>query len=446
MVAEQIRNVRAHIPAGVTLVCVSKFHPVEAIREAYEAGERHFGESRVQELQKKVPALPADIHWHFIGHLQTNKVRDLLKMRPYLIQSVDSVRLLQAINDEAAKQGFVQDVLLEVHVAKEESKTGFSPEEISNQQSAISNNHYPNIRILGLMAMATNTDDETEIRRCFSKAKELLSTLNVKLSTLSMGMSDDYRIAIECGSTMVRIGSTIFGERSSGSTPNYTVRALPKAVFFDQDGVLFNSMPYHARSWEWAMHKHGLPFTENQTYQNEGRTGASVINEANRLIHGVDATPELIEAVYADKSQHFNELTGGKLPELIPGIREVLAFLKSRGVQCWVVTGSGQKSLLDNLRKTFPDTFSGVISAFDVQHGKPHPEPYLKAWERCGFAKNECMVVENAPLGVRAGKAAELFTVAVNTGILPDSALWEEKADVVLPDMQALLAWLQKCQ
>ena len=446
MVAEQIRNVRAHIPAGVTLVCVSKFHPVEAIREAYEAGERHFGESRVQELQKKVPALPADIHWHFIGHLQTNKVRDLLKMRPYLIQSVDSVRLLQAINDEAAKQGFVQDVLLEVHVAKEESKTGFSPEEISNQQSAISNNHYPNIRILGLMAMATNTDDETEIRRCFSKAKELLSTLDVKLSTLSMGMSDDYRIAIECGSTMVRIGSTIFGERSSGSTPEQALRPMPKAVFFDQDGVLFNSMPYHARSWEWAMHKHGLPFTENQTYQNEGRTGASVINEANRLIHGVDATPELIEAVYADKSQHFNELTGGKLPELIPGIREVLAFLKSRGVQCWVVTGSGQKSLLDNLRKTFPDTFSGVISAFDVQHGKPHPEPYLKAWERCGFAKNECMVVENAPLGVRAGKAAELFTVAVNTGILPDSALWEEKADVVLPDMQALLAWLQQCQ
>ena len=444
MVAEQIRNVRAHIPAGVTLVCVSKFHPVEAIREAYEAGERHFGESRVQELQKKVPALPADIHWHFIGHLQTNKVRDLLKMRPYLIQSVDSVRLLQAINDEAAKQGFVQNVLLEVHVAKEESKTGFSPEEILQAFTPSHFHTFENVRIQGLMAMATNTDDETEIRRCFSKAKELLSTLNVKLSTLSMGMSDDYRIAIECGSTMVRIGSTIFGSR--GSTPNYTVRALPKAVFFDQDGVLFNSMPYHARSWEWAMHKHGLPFTENQTYQNEGRTGASVINEANRLIHGVDATPELIEAVYADKSQHFNELTGGKLPELIPGIREVLAFLKSRGVQCWVVTGSGQKSLLDNLRKTFPDTFSGVISAFDVQHGKPHPEPYLKAWERCGFAKNECMVVENAPLGVRAGKAAELFTVAVNTGILPDSALWEEKADVVLPDMQALLAWLQKCQ
>lgn len=440
MVEEQIRSVRAHIPAGVTLVCVSKFHPVEAIREAYEAGERDFGESRVQELQKKVPALPADIRWHFIGHLQTNKVRDLLKLRPYLIQSVDSERLLQVINDEAAKQGFVQDVLLEVHVAREESKTGFSPEElsaISNQLSV-----FPNIHVRGLMTMATNTEDEAEIRRCFKEAKAILNNLNTPI--LSMGMSDDYRIAIECGSTMVRIGSTIFGERVS--TPEQAMRALPKAVFFDQDGVLFNSMPYHAASWEWSMHKHGLPFTKNQTYRNEGRTGASVINEAHRLVHGTDATPELIEAVYADKSQHFNELTGGKLPELIPGIREVLAYLKSRGVQCWVVTGSGQRSLLDNLQKTFPDTFTGVISAFDVQHGKPHPEPYLKAWERCGFAKNECMVVENAPLGVRAGKAAELFTAAVNTGILPDSALWEEHADIVLPNMAALLAWLQQCQ
>ena len=295
--------------------------------------------------------------------------------------------------------------------------------------------------------MATNTDDEAEIRRCFTEAKEILNTLNY-LSTpiLSMGMSDDYRLAIECGSTMVRIGSTIFGSRENhqSSIINHQCQKI-RAVFFDQDGVLFNSMPYHAQSWEWSMQKHGLPFTKNQTYQNEGRTGASVINEAHRLVHGTDATQELIEAVYADKSQHFNELTHGQLPELIPGIREVLAYLKSRGVQCWVVTGSGQRSLLDNLRKTFPDTFTGVISAFDVQHGKPNPEPYLKAWERCGFAKNECMVVENAPLGVRAGKAAGLFTAAVNTGILPDSALWDEKADVVLPDMQALLAWLQRC-
>ena len=212
-ITEAIKEVRAHIPADVTLVCVSKFHPEQAIREAYDAGERHFGESRVQELQRKVPQLPADICWHFIGHLQTNKVRDLLKLRPYLIQSVDSMRLLQAINDEAAKQGFVQDVLLEVHVAKEESKTGFSPEELK-ELSANGQWLMANVRVRGLMTMATNTDDETEIRRCFMEAKALLSTFNIQHSTLSMGMSDDYRIAIECGATMVRIGSTIFGERN----------------------------------------------------------------------------------------------------------------------------------------------------------------------------------------------------------------------------------------
>jgi len=192
------------------------------------------------------------------------------------------------------------------------------------------------------------------------------------------------------------------------------------------------------------MNENGLPFTANQTYRNEGRTGASVITEAYRLVHGIDAPQEVIEAVYAAKSRHFNELTGGRLPELIPGIREVLSFLKSHGVQCWVVTGSGQRSLLDSLLTTFPATFTGIISAFDVQHGKPHPEPYLKAWERSGFAKDECMIVENAPLGIRAGKAADIFTVAVNTGPLPDQLLWDEKADIVLPNMAALLEWLQK--
>ena len=211
-IAKAIKEVRAHIPADVTLVCVSKFHPEQAIREAYDAGERHFGESRVQELQRKVPQLPADICWHFIGHLQTNKVRDLLKLRPYLIQSVDSMRLLQAINDEAAKQGFVQDVLLEVHVAKEESKTGLTPSEIEDLRLKMED--FPNVRVCGLMTMATNTDDEKEIRRCFMEAKALLSTFNIQHSTLSMGMSDDYLIAIECGATMVRIGSTIFGERN----------------------------------------------------------------------------------------------------------------------------------------------------------------------------------------------------------------------------------------
>ena len=208
-ITNNIRNVRAHIPAHVTLVCVSKFHPVEAIREAYNAGERHFGESRVQELKQKIPLLPADIHWHFIGHLQTNKVRDLLKLRPYLIHSVDSERLLNAINDEAVKQGIIQNVLLEIHVAKEDTKSGLSESQIK-QILDHSASAWRGLRIVGLMAMATNTDDETEIRRCFEEAAKCL---NDQTAILSMGMSDDYRIAIDCGSNMVRIGSSIFGER-----------------------------------------------------------------------------------------------------------------------------------------------------------------------------------------------------------------------------------------
>lgn len=437
LIINNLECIRKSIPNDVTLVCVSKFQSVEAIRVAYEAGERHFGESRVQELQHKVPLLPKDIHWHFIGHLQTNKVRDLLKLRPYLIQSVDSERLLLAINEEAEKQGFIQDILLEVHVAEEETKTGFLPEDIAPIINTIRDNLH-NIRFLGLMTMATNTDNEEEIRRCF------ISVCNINIGNiLSMGMSDDYKIAIECGATMVRIGSSIFGERVTQAT-SITHRTLPKAVFFDQDGVLFNSMPYHALSWEWAMNKHGLPFTKNQTYRNEGRTGASVIQEAYRLIHNEDAPQELIEAVYQDKSDRFIQLTGGQLPELIPDIRKVLGYLRDNGVQCWVVTGSGQRSLINNLENTFPEIFSGFITAFDVVHGKPNPEPYLKAWERSGFKKEECYVVENAPLGVRAGKAAGLFTVAVNTGILPDSALADEGADRVFPNMAALLQWLKQ--
>lgn len=439
-IRENIRSVRAHIPVSVTLVCVSKYQPIEAIREAYEAGERHFGESRVQELKQKVSLLPSDIHWHFIGHLQTNKVRDLIKLRPYLIQSVDSEHLLEAINDEAAKQGIVQDVLLEVHVAQEETKTGFAPSEISNFKSQISN--LSNIRICGLMAMATNTEDETEIRRCFTETQKCLNNLNnLNNPILSMGMSDDYRIAIECGSNMVRIGSIIFGDRSSGSTPEKPFGHTIKAVFFDQDGVLYNSMPYHAESWAWAMTKHGLPYTAMECYRNEGRTSTGVIQEHHQQMYGKDASPELIEAIYKDKTEHFTQMTGG-FPGIIPNVDKVLYFLRSQGVQCWVVTGSGQRNLIDALNKTFDNVFTGIISSFDVTKGKPDPEPYLKAWERSGFKKEECMVVENAPLGVRAAKAAGLYTFAVNTGPLPDEELWDEKADEVLPDMQALLARL----
>ena len=440
-IVRHLECLRRTIPNHVTLVCVSKFHPIEAIREAYDAGERHFGESRVQELKAKVSQLPNDICWHFIGHLQTNKVRDLLKLHPYLIHSVDSERLLQAINDEAAKLGIVQDVLLEVHVAKEETKSGFTPEELSNLTSQITNHKYPNARVFGLMCMATNTEDENEIRRCFQTVKTLHDKIRQQIGDsfmpiLSMGMSDDYTIAIECGATMVRIGSTIFGERTYAQSPKV------RAVFFDQDGVLYNSMPYHAESWAWAMTKHGLPYTAMECYRNEGRTSTGVIQEHHQQMFGTDATPELVETIYKDKSAYFTKMTGG-FPGIIPDVDKVLQYLHNNGIECWVVTGSGQRNLINALNDTFDHVFKGIISSFDCTKGKPDPEPYLKAWERCGFKKEECMVVENAPLGVRAAKAAGLFTCAVNTGPLPDEELAAEGADKIFHSMTELLAWLQ---
>ena len=195
---------------------------MEAIMEAYEAGERDFGESRVQELLPKYEALPKDIRWHFIGHLQTNKVKQIVPF-VHMIHSVDSVRLLETINREAEKIQRRVKVLLEVHVAKEETKSGFTPEEFLSLNTKLSTlNH---IEICGVMGMATNTDDEAEWRRCFREIASLASKLSPLASSpiaysspserpqISMGMSDDYLVAIEEGSTMVRIGSTIFGSR-----------------------------------------------------------------------------------------------------------------------------------------------------------------------------------------------------------------------------------------
>ncbi|MBR5327930.1 MAG: YggS family pyridoxal phosphate-dependent enzyme [Paludibacteraceae bacterium] len=220
-ISQHIASIRATIPDGVTLVCVSKFHPVEAIMEAYACGERDFGESRVQELLPKYEALPKDIRWHFIGHLQTNKVKQIVPF-VHMIHSVDSVRLLETINREAEKIQRRVKVLLEVHVAKEETKSGFTPEELLTFNAQHSTFNY--VEICGLMGMATNTDDEQEWRRCFREIKNLgkqllnhSELLNNSELNISMGMSDDYLVAIEEGSTMVRIGSTIFGSR--GSTP-----------------------------------------------------------------------------------------------------------------------------------------------------------------------------------------------------------------------------------
>ncbi len=211
-------SIRQSLPADVQLVAVSKYHSITQIAEAYAEGCRDFGESRVQELTVKQAALPQDIRWHFIGHLQTNKVRSLLKIRPYLIHSVDSEHLLAAIDAEAAKQGFVQDVLLELHVANEETKSGFNINEFHELLSSF-NFHlspYPHVRVRGLMGMSTNTDDEQEIRRCFRELHDQYHWMKCQLSIvncqLSMGMSDDYHLAVSEGSTMVRIGSAIFGE------------------------------------------------------------------------------------------------------------------------------------------------------------------------------------------------------------------------------------------
>ena len=218
---------------------------------------------------------------------------------------------------------------------------------------------------------------------------------------------------------------------------------LPKAVFFDQDGVLFDSMPFHAQAWVEAMGSHGLPYTALECYRNEGRTGSGVIQELSQRVYNKEASQEMIDDIYSYKSNLFIQLTGGKVPQTIPNVRDVLSYLHDNGVQCWVVTGSGQRNLINSLNDTFNGVFTGIISAFDVTHGKPDPEPYLKAWERSGYKKEECMVVENAPLGIHAAKAAGLFTIAVNTGILPNSDLEAEHADIVLPNMSALLDWLQ---
>ena len=215
-ISSRIKALHASLPQGVTLVAVSKFHPIEALKEAYEAGQRIFGESRVQELVAKHEALPKDIEWQMIGHLQTNKVRQIVPFVS-LVQSVDSVRLVECINREAERIGRVVDILLEIHVAQEESKTGWNYPELITFLQGEGFGDLKNIRVRGVMGMATNTDDEAVIRADFEQLakhyNELKPLFGEAFDTLSMGMSDDYELAVECGSTMVRIGSSIFGER-----------------------------------------------------------------------------------------------------------------------------------------------------------------------------------------------------------------------------------------
>ena len=218
-VAANIRAVSATLPDGVRLVAVSKFHPAEYIREAYDAGQRVFGESREQELAKKVAELPDDIEWHFIGHLQSNKVKYIA---PYIhmIEAVDSLKLLREINRQAAIHGRVINVLLELHIAQEATKYGLTPDDCMALLEGGEWREMHNVHISGLMMMASNTDDTQQIRSEFERGAQLFDTIKERYFAAddtfcerSWGMSHDYRIAIECRSTMVRIGTAIFGPR-----------------------------------------------------------------------------------------------------------------------------------------------------------------------------------------------------------------------------------------
>ncbi|MDE7180008.1 MAG: YggS family pyridoxal phosphate-dependent enzyme [Muribaculaceae bacterium] len=218
-IAEEIKKLHDEVPAGVRLVAVSKFHPVPALREAYDAGQRLFGESRVQELLEKIPQLPSDIQWHFIGHLQTNKVRSLIG-RTALIESVDSERLLELIDRESERAGVITRVLMQVHVAREETKFGFYPEEL---QQYFTDRKFESLKathICGVMGMASNTDDMERVRRDFRNIYSIFRAIRDNESLglrgfdiVSMGMSGDWKIAVEEGSDLIRIGTRIFGSR-----------------------------------------------------------------------------------------------------------------------------------------------------------------------------------------------------------------------------------------
>ncbi len=219
-VAENLNALRYAIPANVRLVAVSKTKPVKSIKEAYNAGQRIFGENRVQELTQKQPLLPSDIEWHLIGHLQKNKVKYIAQFIS-LIHSVDSLELLEVINKEAAKCGRIISCLLQFHIAKEETKFGLSFEEAVDLIHSEKFRKMKNVKICGVMGMATLTEDESIVRKEFQELYGIFTTLKeqdfsneIGFKEISMGMSGDYKIAIEEGSTLVRIGSAIFGERA----------------------------------------------------------------------------------------------------------------------------------------------------------------------------------------------------------------------------------------
>jgi pyridoxal phosphate enzyme (YggS family) len=215
-ITERLHRISATLPEGVHLVAVSKFHPAERLQEAYDAGQRVFGESRPQEMAAKYETLPKDICWHMIGHLQTNKVKYIAPFVA-MISSVDSERLIEEIEKQAAKNNRVIDILLEVHVAQEDTKSGWTKTELDEYLASSKLQKMEHVRVRGVMTIASNTDDESIVRSDFQRIKDIFEELKLmfgdRFDILSIGMSDDYPIALEYGSNMVRIGTAIFGAR-----------------------------------------------------------------------------------------------------------------------------------------------------------------------------------------------------------------------------------------
>ena len=217
-IKDNLLQIKSQLPENVTLVAVSKTKPVSNLMEAYNAGQRIFGENKIQEMTEKWEQMPKDIQWHMIGHVQTNKVKYMAEYVS-LIHGVDSLKLLQEINKQAAKHNRVIDCLLQMYIAEEETKFGLDEKELEDILHFVQNDKFQNIKVVGLMGMATFTDNQTQIKKEFLNLKSTfdkinsLSIVNYQLSIISMGMSGDYKLAIECGSTMVRIGSSIFGGR-----------------------------------------------------------------------------------------------------------------------------------------------------------------------------------------------------------------------------------------
>lgn len=214
-------------------------------------------------------------------------------------------------------------------------------------------------------------------------------------------------------------------------------RLNPKAVLFDMDGVLYDSMRFHARAWREVTSRHHIIASDEDFYLHEGRTGASIINVLIQRTFSREATEAEKVHLYEEKAALFNQYNDG---EAMPGAADVLREVAKTGLQSLVVTGSGQKSLIDKLNHTYPGCFSSdkMVTAFDVKYGNPNPEPYLMGLQKAGVQAHEAIVIENAPLGVRAGVQAGIFTIAVNTGPLPDEVLLQEGANLLYPSMSAL--------